>query len=75
VWPRRKEALQPGDVIASLQIPGLVVDVDDRAQGDWLSTWGLDGVVRRTQPVGQVRLGEASPALYGRRSARWGDAS
>jgi hypothetical protein len=23
----------------------------------WLSTWGLDGVVRRAQPVGQVRLG------------------
>ncbi len=48
---------QPGDLIASLQIPGLVVDVDYRAQYDWLSTWGLDGVVRRAQPVGQVRLG------------------
>jgi len=44
-------------VIASLQIPGLIVDVDYRAQYDWLSTWGLDGVVRRAQPVGQVRLG------------------
>ena len=51
------ETLQPGDMIASLQIPGLVVDVDYRAQYDWLSTWGLDGVVRRAQPVGQVRLG------------------
>jgi len=51
------EALQPGDMIASLQIPGLIVDVDYRAQYDWLSTWGLDGVVRRAQPVGQVRLG------------------
>jgi len=51
------ETLQPGDVVASLQIPGLVVDVDYRAQYDWLSTWGLDGVVRRAQPVGQVRLG------------------
>ena len=51
------ETLQPGDVIASLQIPGLVVDVDYRAQYDWLSTWGLNGAVRRTQPVGQVRLG------------------
>jgi len=51
------ETLQPGDVIASLQIPGLVVDVDYRAQYDWLSTWGLDGVVRRAQPVGQLRLG------------------
>jgi hypothetical protein len=44
-------------VIASLQIPGLVVDVDYRAQYDWLSTWGLDGVVRRAQPVGSIRLG------------------
>jgi uncharacterized membrane protein YgcG len=51
------ETLQPGDMIASIQIPGLVVDVDYRAQYDWLSTWGLDGVVRRAQPVGQVRLG------------------
>jgi len=51
------EALQPGDVVASIQIPGLVVDVDYRAQYDWLSTWGLDGVVRRAQPVGSVRLG------------------
>ena len=51
------ETLQPGDAVASLQIPGLVVDVDYRAQYDWLSTWGLDGVVRRAQPVGSVRLG------------------
>jgi hypothetical protein len=51
------ETLQPGDAIASLQIPGLVVDVDYRAQYDWLSSWGLDGIVRRAQPVGAVRLG------------------
>jgi len=51
------ETLQPGDVVASLQIPGLVVDVEYRAQYDWLSTWGLDGVVRRAQPVGRVQLG------------------
>ena len=37
--------------------PSLVVDVDYRAQYDWLSTWGLDGVVRRAQPVCQARLG------------------
>ena len=54
------ETLQPGDVVASLQVPGLVVDVDYKAQYDWLSTWGLDGVVRRAQPVGSVRLGTHS---------------
>ena len=51
------ETLQPGDVVASLQVPGLVVDVDYKAQYDWVSTWGLDGAVRRAQPVGSVRLG------------------
>ena len=69
------ETLQPGDLVASLQVPGLVVDVDYKAQYDWLSTWGLDGVVRRAQPVvvddlGAVALLSASTASCAARS-RW----
>ena len=52
------ESLSPGDVIRSLQLPGLRTDVPFRAQYNWLSTWGLEGAAVRDGRIAEVRLGE-----------------
>ena len=52
------ESLAPGDVVRSLSVPGLQIDVPFRAQYEWLSTWGLDGMTLREARVAEVRFGE-----------------
>ena len=61
VAPSRRvpiESLQPGDVVLSLAVPGLDVDVPFRAQYDWQSTEGLVDARIRQAEVSQVTLGE-----------------
>jgi hypothetical protein len=52
------ENLKPGDDVASIQIPGLAVDVPRKAQYEWLSPSGLSGVIARVGRVASVKLGE-----------------
>jgi len=52
------ESLAPGDMVRSLSVPGLQVDVPFRAQYEWLSTWGLEGMTLREARVAEVRFGE-----------------
>lgn len=56
-WRVPIETLQPGDVVASLQIPGLVADAEYRAQYQWRSDGRPGGILRRALPVGAVRIG------------------
>lgn len=52
------ESLVPGDMVRSLSMPGLQIDVPFQAQYEWHSTWGLDGMTLREARVAVVRLGE-----------------
>jgi hypothetical protein len=52
------ENLKPGDRVASIQVPGLEVDVPYRAQYNWLSHHGLHGASPVAARVASVRLGE-----------------
>ncbi|MBX3373836.1 MAG: hypothetical protein KF817_08370 [Phycisphaeraceae bacterium] len=52
------EQIAPGDLVRSLVVPGLRIDMPFQAQYQWLSTWGLEGAGQRPGRVGQVRLGE-----------------
>ena len=45
-------------MVCSLSVPGLQIDVPFRAQYEWHSTWGLDGMTRREARVAVVRHGE-----------------
>ena len=45
-------------MLRSLSVPGLQIDVPFRAQYEWLSTWGLDGMTLREARVAEVRFGE-----------------
>jgi len=52
------ESLAPGDMVRSLSVPGLQIDVPFQAQYEWHSTWGLDGMTLREARVAVVRHGE-----------------
>jgi hypothetical protein len=52
------ENLKPGDRVASIQVPGLEVDVPYRAQYNWLSHHGLHGATPIAARVASIRLGE-----------------
>lgn len=52
------ELLAPGDMVLSAVLPGLELDVEFKAQYEWLSTWGLDGASVRPARVAEVKLGE-----------------
>ena len=52
------ESLAPGDIVRSLSVPGLQIDVPFQAQYEWHSTWGLDGMTLREARVAVVRHGE-----------------
>lgn len=52
------ENLRPGDLVASIRVPGLEVDAPYRAQYNWLSHHGLDDATRVVARVAGVRLGE-----------------
>jgi hypothetical protein len=52
------ENLKPGDRVASIQVPGLEVDVPYRAQYNWLSHHGLHGATPVAARVSSIRLGE-----------------
>ncbi len=52
------ENLKPGDRVASIQVPGLEVDVPYRAQYNWLSHHGLHGATPVAARVASIRLGE-----------------
>lgn len=52
------ESLALGDMVRSLSVPGLQTDVPFRAQYEWLSTWGLEGMTLRDARVAEVRFGE-----------------
>jgi len=53
------ENLQPGDLVLSLSIPGLLTDQSYEAQYDWSSSSGLDHTVAPVPArVSQVQLGE-----------------
>ncbi len=52
------ENLKPGDRVASIQVPGLEVDVPYRAQYNWLSHYGLHGATPVAARVASIRLGE-----------------
>jgi hypothetical protein len=52
------ELLTPGDMVASLVVPGLKTDVPFRAQYEWMSTWGIGGATVRDARVAEIRIGE-----------------
>jgi hypothetical protein len=52
------ENLKPGDLVASVRVPGLEVDVPYRAQYNWLSHHGLHGAEHTEARVASVTLGE-----------------
>lgn len=52
------ENLKPGDLVASLQVTGLAVDVPFRAHYQWMSSFGIGTSVPRSARVGSVKLGE-----------------
>lgn len=52
------ENLKPGDLVASIRVPGLEVDVPYRAQYNWLSHHGLDDADRVPARVASITLGE-----------------
>lgn len=52
------ENLKPGDIVATVRVPGLEVDVPYRAQYLWLSHHGLRGAVLSVARVASVKLGE-----------------
>lgn len=52
------ENLKPGDLVASIRVPGLAVDVPYRAQYDWLSHHGLHGAELTEARVASITLGE-----------------
>jgi hypothetical protein len=52
------ENLKPGDLVASVRVPSLEVDVPYRAQYNWLSHHGLHGAERTEARVASVTLGE-----------------
>jgi uncharacterized membrane protein YgcG len=52
------EMLAPGDMVASLVVPGLKTDVPFKAQYEWMSTWGLAGASVKPARIASVRLGE-----------------
>jgi len=52
------ELLAPGDMVASLVVPGLKTDVPFKAQYEWMSTWGLAGATVKSARVATVTLGE-----------------
>ena len=52
------ENLKPGDRVASIQVPGLDIDVPYRAQYNWLSHHGLHGATPVAARVASIRLGE-----------------
>ena len=54
------EALKAGDKIASVDIPGMERDANYEAQYHWMSTDGLDGLVKRDATVGKTTHGQHS---------------
>lgn len=52
------ENIESGDVVASLDIPGLERDADYPAQFEWLRTVGTNVMTPRAATVGHVRHGE-----------------
>lgn len=52
------EMLAPGDMIASLLVPGLKTDLPFGRQYEWMSTWGLAGASAKPARVSTVQLGE-----------------
>ncbi len=52
------ENLKLGDRVASIQVPGLEVDVPYRAQYNWLSHHGLHGATPVAARVTSIRFGE-----------------
>jgi uncharacterized membrane protein YgcG len=52
------EMLAPGDLVASLVVPGLKTDVPFGRQYEWMSTWGLVGASLKPARLASVQLGE-----------------
>lgn len=52
------EMLAPGDLVASLVVPGLKTDVPFGRQYEWMSTWGLAGASLKPARLASVQLGE-----------------
>ncbi|HMN97579.1 MAG TPA: Hint domain-containing protein [Phycisphaerales bacterium] len=52
------EMLAPGDLVASLVVPGLKTDVPFGRQYEWMSTWGLAGASLKNARLASVQLGE-----------------
>lgn len=52
------EMLAPGELVASLVVPGLKTDVPFGRQYEWMSTWGLAGASLKPARLSSVQLGE-----------------